>query len=190
MSLLSSSLSGWEEVRRNASERDARLKEADRLSDKFHSDADLLAAWLSLAQERLSHMPGTCEFSLHIQFQATSSPSQTLPHFQFPPLLLVTYLTPKDQPSDLVSPSLTLRPRVVFTASIIIAGERVFLALCSKTNVLNWDAIECLNNVQWMQMFFLCGEQKVDGPLFFTKNYRRGHGPDKPAAEGRACAAH
>ena len=48
---------GWKELRRVASERDLRLKEADKLADQFHSDADLLAAWLNLAEEKLNNVP-------------------------------------------------------------------------------------------------------------------------------------
>ena len=48
---------GWKELHRVASERDLRLKEADKLADQFHSDADLLAAWLNLAEEKLNNVP-------------------------------------------------------------------------------------------------------------------------------------
>ena len=48
---------GWKELRDAASERDLRLKEADKLADQFHSDADLLAAWLSLEEEKLGNAP-------------------------------------------------------------------------------------------------------------------------------------
>ena len=48
---------GWKELRHAASERDLRLKEADKLADQFHSDADLLAAWLNLAEEKLGNAP-------------------------------------------------------------------------------------------------------------------------------------
>ncbi len=47
----------WQSLKRALSDRDLRIREANKMADKFYSDADLLSAWLSLHEDKLNNFP-------------------------------------------------------------------------------------------------------------------------------------